>query len=145
MARHKSVDRGQAAVLSAIKSTVKGGIGKLRERLQSIKRKFGEPWSALQCPTWSPHCQGRADRQSTHQPAPQTHAWAGAGLFPVAILSDRAVYLSHGPSPPDFLPHTPDGKALPGGFRLGVSPGMVKHEGTRDFSGSPPAHHTSVT
>ncbi|MFI0790899.1 hypothetical protein ACH4Q6_35575 [Streptomyces lydicus] len=43
MARHKSVDPGQAAVLSAIKSTVKGGIGKLRERPQGIKRKFDEP------------------------------------------------------------------------------------------------------
>ncbi|MFD3417569.1 hypothetical protein [Streptomyces decoyicus] len=60
-------------------------------------------------------------------------AWARAGLFPVAILSDCAVYLSHGPSPLDFMPHTPEGKPLPGGFRLGVSPGMVKHEGTRDF------------
>lgn len=30
----------------------------------------------------------------------------------------------------DFLPYK-DGKPLPGGFRLGVSPGMVKHEGTQ--------------
>ncbi|MEV7471977.1 hypothetical protein AB0O20_36685 [Streptomyces kronopolitis] len=63
----------------------------------------------------------------------QLTAWARAGLFPVAILSDCTVYLSHGPSPLDFMPHTDDGKPLPGGFRLGVSPGMVKHEGTRDF------------
>ncbi|MEU9125344.1 hypothetical protein AB0C96_36865 [Streptomyces sp. NPDC048506] len=58
---------------------------------------------------------------------------AAVGRFPVAVLSDCAVYLSHGPSPRDFLPYTPEGTPLPGGFRLGVSPGMVKHEGTQDF------------
>jgi hypothetical protein len=47
------------------------------------------------------------------------------------------------------LPRTEDGKPLPGGFRLGVSPGMVKHEGTRPFlwaaelldAGDNPARH----
>ncbi|MEU9489310.1 helix-turn-helix transcriptional regulator [Streptomyces decoyicus] len=133
MARHKSVDPGQAAVLSAIKSTVKGGIGKLRERPQSIKHKFGEPWPALSRATWSPHARAELiGKVRTNQHRKLT-AWARAGLFPVAILSDCAVYLSHGPSPLDFMPHTDEGKPLPGGFRLGVSPGMVKHEGTRDF------------
>ncbi|MFC9227760.1 telomere-associated protein Tap [Streptomyces decoyicus] len=133
MARHKNVDPGQAAVLSAIKSTVKGGIGKLRERPQSIKHKFGEPWPALQRPTWSPHARAELIGKVRTNQHRKLMAWARAGLFPVAILSDCAVYLSHGPSPLDFMPHTPDGKPLPGGFRLGVSPGMVKHEGTRDF------------
>lgn len=133
MARHKSVDPGQAAVLSAIKSTVKGGIGKLRERPQSIKHKFGEPWPALQRPTWSPHARAELIGKVRTNQHRKLMAWARAGLFPVAILSDCAVYLSHGPSPLDFMPRTPDGKPLPGGFRLGVSPGMVKHEGTRDF------------
>ncbi|MCF3143801.1 telomere-associated protein Tap [Streptomyces platensis] len=133
MDRHKSVDPGQAAVLSAIKSTVKGGIGKLRERPQGIKHKFGEPWPALSRATWSPHARAELiGKVRTNQHRKLT-AWARAGLFPVAILSDCAVYLSHGPSPLDFMPHTDDGKPLPGGFRLGVSPGMVKHEGTRDF------------
>jgi hypothetical protein len=40
------------------------------------------------------------------------------------------VYASDGPSPLDFLPYR-EGKPLPGGWRLGVSPGMVKHEGTQ--------------
>ncbi|MEU9484180.1 helix-turn-helix domain-containing protein [Streptomyces decoyicus] len=133
MARHKNVDPGQAAVLSAIKSTVKGGIGKLRERPQSIKHKFGEPWPALQRPTWSPHARAELIGKVRTNQHRKLMAWARAGLFPVAILSDCAVYLSHGPSPLDFMPHTPEGKPLPGGFRLGVSPGMVKHEGTRDF------------
>ncbi|WP_030992585.1 telomere-associated protein Tap [Streptomyces sp. NRRL S-1813] len=133
MARHKNVDPGQAAVLSAIKSTVKGGIGKLRERPQSIKYKFGEPWPALQRPTWSPHARAELIGKVRTNQHRKLMAWARAGLFPVAILSDCAVYLSHGPGPLDFMPHTSEGKPLPGGFRLGVSPGMVKHEGTRDF------------
>ncbi|WP_336054767.1 telomere-associated protein Tap [Streptomyces sp. CA2R101] len=133
MAQHKSVDPGQAAVLSAIKSTVKGGIGKLRERPQGIKHKFGEPWPALSRATWSPHARAELIGKARTNQHRKLTAWARAGLFPVAILSDCAVYLSHGPSPLDFMPHTDDGKPLPGGFRLGVSPGMVKHEGTRDF------------
>lgn len=44
MEHHKASDPALAAVLSAIKSTVKGGIGKLRERPKSIKHKFGERW-----------------------------------------------------------------------------------------------------
>jgi hypothetical protein len=57
-----------------------------------------------------------------------------ADLYPVAVLSDCAVYPSAGPSPLDVLPHDPaTGKPMPGGFRLGVSPGMVKHEGTQTF------------
>ncbi|MDQ1012898.1 hypothetical protein QFZ82_007383 [Streptomyces sp. V4I23] len=56
---------------------------------------------------------------------------AAADLYPVAIGTDCVVYPSDGPSPLDFLPRTPDGKQVPGGFRLGVSPGMVKHEGTQ--------------
>jgi hypothetical protein len=35
-----------------------------------------------------------------------------------------------GPSPLDFLPYR-DGKPLPGGFKLGVNPRLVKHEGTQ--------------
>ncbi|WP_260634180.1 telomere-associated protein Tap [Streptomyces angustmyceticus] len=133
MDRHKSVEPGRAAVLSAIKSTVKGGIGKLRERPQGIAYKFGEPWPALQRPTWSPHARAELIGKVRTNQHRKLMAWARAGLFPVAILSDCAVYLSHGPGPLDFMPRTPEGKPLPGGFRLGVSPGMVKHEGTRDF------------
>ncbi|MGW2922837.1 telomere-associated protein Tap, partial [Streptomyces angustmyceticus] len=133
MDRHKSVAPGQAAVLSAIKSTVKGGIGKLRERPQGARHKFGELWPALQRPTWSPHARAELIGKVRTNQHRKLMAWARAGLFPVAILSDCTVYLSHGPSPLDFMPRTPEGKPLPGGFRLGVSPGMVKHEGTRDF------------
>ncbi|WP_030722445.1 hypothetical protein [Streptomyces sp. NRRL F-2580] len=54
--------------------------------------------------------------------------------FTRAGISGRAdclVYPSTGPSPLDLLPYTPDGKPVTGTFRLGVSPGMVKHEGTQ--------------
>ncbi|QTD95843.1 hypothetical protein S1361_00730 [Streptomyces cyanogenus] len=39
-------------------------------------------------------------------------------------------HASNGPSPLDFLPYR-DGKPLPGGFKLGINPGLVKHEGTQ--------------
>jgi hypothetical protein len=55
---------------------------------------------------------------------------AFTGQYPVAILSDCVVYAANGASPLDFLPY-PDGKPLPGGFRLGINPGLVKWEGTQ--------------
>ncbi|WP_407841871.1 hypothetical protein ACE1OC_41610 (plasmid) [Streptomyces sp. DSM 116496] len=122
----------QTAVLSAIKSTVKGGIGKLRERPQGAGYRPGESWPALERPTWRPDIRAAVistARVNMHRKM-QKLATA-ADLHPIAVLSDCAVYLSDGPSPLDFLPRTPEGKPLPGGFRLGVSPGMVKHEGTQ--------------
>ncbi|MFE2170099.1 telomere-associated protein Tap [Streptomyces sp. NPDC059447] len=132
MSTHKEGNPPTAAVLSAIKSTVKGGIGKLRERPQGAAYRPGEPWPALERPTWRPDIRAAViatARVNMHRKM-QKLATA-AGLHPIAVLSDCAVYLSDGPSPLDFLPHTPEGKPLPGGFRLGVSPGMVKHEGTQ--------------
>ncbi|MFD7262439.1 telomere-associated protein Tap [Streptomyces sp. NPDC059874] len=132
MATHKQNDHSTAAVLSAIKSTVKGGIGKLRERPQGAGYRPGEAWPALERPTWRPDIRAAVistARVNMHRKM-QKLATA-ANLYPIAVLSDCAVYLSDGPSPLDFLPRTPDGKPLPGGFRLGVSPGMVKHEGTQ--------------
>ncbi|MCX4826823.1 helix-turn-helix domain-containing protein [Streptomyces sp. NBC_01142] len=133
MTGHKNTDPGQAAVLSAIKATVKGGIGKLRERPRGSGWRPGEPWPALNRPTWRPDIRAAviaAARINMHR---KMLKLAAVGLYPVAVLSDCAVYVSNGPSPLDFLPRTEDGKALPGGFRLGVSPGMVKHEGTQDL------------
>ncbi|WP_369780459.1 helix-turn-helix domain-containing protein [Streptomyces sp. R33] len=119
-------------VLSAIKSTVKGGIGKLRERPQGAGYRPGEPWPALERPTWRPDIRAAVistARVNMHRK--MNKLATAAGQYPIAVLSDCAVYLSDGPSPLDFLPRTPEGKPLPGGFRLGVSPGMVKHEGTQ--------------
>ena len=47
---HKAAHPGMAMVLSAIKSTVKGGIGKFRERPQGTSTRpvsAGQPWSTL--------------------------------------------------------------------------------------------------
>ncbi|MFF4229631.1 telomere-associated protein Tap [Streptomyces sp. NPDC001820] len=169
METHKQNDPGMAAVLSAIKSTVKGGIGKLRERPQGAAHKYGEPWPALKRPTWRPDIRAAViatARANMHRkvlktalasqpdPTPTGHLMLGNdALIPIALLSDCAVYLSHGPSPLDVLPHTPDGKPAPGTFRLGVSPGMVKHEGTQELlwavqmldQGHNPARHIKGT
>ncbi|MCM8554270.1 telomere-associated protein Tap [Streptomyces sp. STCH 565 A] len=131
MAEAADGDPVAAAVLSAIKATVKGGIGKLRERPHGGGWRPGEPWSALTRPTWRPDIRAAviaSARINMHRKMLKlaTHT----GQYPVAVLSDCAVYPSPGPSPLDFLPR-PDGKPLPGTFRLGVSPGMVKHEGTQ--------------
>uniref|UniRef100_UPI001E5373DE telomere-associated protein Tap n=1 Tax=Streptomyces mashuensis TaxID=33904 RepID=UPI001E5373DE len=131
MAVHRQQDPVQAAVLTAVKATVKGGIGKLRERPRGAWRP-GEPWPALQRPTWRPDIRAAViatARVNMHRK--MLKLAREADLYPVAVLSDCAVYPSHGPGPLDFLPRTPDGRPLPGGFRLGVSPGMVKHEGTQ--------------
>jgi DNA-binding transcriptional regulator YiaG len=149
MEHHKDGDPGMAAVLSAIKSTVKGGIGKLRERPQGASYRPGERWPALERPTWRPDIRAAvisAARVNMHRklvrtalatqsaPAPAGRLVFGAdALTPVALLSDCVVYPSGGPSPLDVLPYDAAGKPAPGGFRLGVSPGMVKHEGTREL------------
>ncbi|MFE9174023.1 telomere-associated protein Tap [Streptomyces kebangsaanensis] len=128
---YKSRDPHMVIVVSAIKATVKGGIGKLRERPRGEGWKPGQPWRALQRPTWRPDIRAAVisrTRINMHRKIIK-HA-AFTGQYPAAILSDCAVYASDGPSPLDFLPYR-DGKPLPGGFRLGVSPGMVKHEGTQ--------------
>jgi DNA-binding transcriptional regulator YiaG len=149
MAGHKASDPGMAMVLSAIKSTVKGGIGKLRERPQGSKYRPGERWPALERPTWRPDIRAAvisAARVNMHRKLVKTALATQAGpaptgavvfgedaLLPIALLSDCAVYPAAGPSPLDVLPYNSDGKPAPGTFRLGVSPGMVKHEGTREL------------
>ncbi|WP_327398690.1 helix-turn-helix domain-containing protein [Streptomyces sp. NBC_01288] len=120
-----------AIVVSAIKATVKGGIGKLRERPRGEGWKPGQPWRALARPTWRPDIRAAVisrTRINMHRKIVK-HA-AFTGQYPVAVLSDCAVYASDGPSPLDFLPYR-DGKSLPGGFKLGVNPGLVKWEGTQ--------------
>ncbi|MFH8290323.1 telomere-associated protein Tap [Streptomyces sp. NPDC018059] len=130
MAASKSVDPEMALVLKAIKATAKGGIGKLRERPRGTP--MFEPWPALGRKEWRPDIRAAVlatTRVNMHRKMMKVAA--AADIYPVAIGTDCVVYPSPGPSPLDFLPRTPDGKPVPGGFRLGVSPGMVKHEGTQ--------------
>ncbi|MEV5646304.1 helix-turn-helix domain-containing protein [Streptomyces flaveolus] len=131
MDNYKSRDPELAIVASAIKATVKGGLGKLRERPRGEGWKPGQPWRALSRPTWRPDIRAAVisrTRTNLHRKIVK-HA-AFTGQYPIAVLSDCVVYAAGGPSPLDFLPYH-DGKPLPGGFKLGVNPGLVKHEGTQ--------------
>ncbi|MFJ9822241.1 telomere-associated protein Tap [Streptomyces sp. NPDC101151] len=128
---YRQRDPQLAIVVSAIKATVKGGIGKLRERPRGEGWKPGQPWRALARPTWRPDIRAAVisrTRINMHRKVVK-HA-AFTGQYPVAVLSDCAVYASDGPSPLDFLPYR-DGRPLPGAFKLGINPGLVKHEGTQ--------------
>ncbi|GHH88497.1 transcriptional regulator [Streptomyces sulfonofaciens] len=134
MERHKEVDPVLAAVLSAIKATVKGGVGKLRERPQGRHYKEGEQWPALQRPTWRPDIRAAViskARVNMHRKLGNMAKMTG--LYPLAVLSDCVVYPSPGDSPLAFLPYAASGKPQPGGFRLGPSPGLAKLEGVQSM------------
>lgn len=128
---YRGRDPQLAIVVSAIKSTVKGGLGKLRERPRGEGWRPGQPWRALSRPTWRPDIRAAVisrTRINLHRKIVK-HA-AFTGQYPIAILSDCVVYAADGTSPLDFLPYR-DGKPLPGGFKLGINPGLVKWEGTQ--------------
>ncbi|MGW2107623.1 telomere-associated protein Tap [Streptomyces sp. NPDC001948] len=131
MARRKQADPTMALLETAIKATAKGGIGKLRQRSRG-QVPYYEEYPALKRETWRPDIRAAVlanQRTGLHRKLMKTAA--AADLYPVAIGTDAIVYPSPGPSPLDVLPHTPEGKSVPGTFRLGVSPGMVKHQGTQ--------------
>ncbi|MFD3657673.1 telomere-associated protein Tap [Streptomyces sp. NPDC058620] len=131
MNSYKSRDPELAIVVSAVKATVKGGLGKLRERPRGEGWRPGERWRALERPTWRPDIRAAVisrTRINLHRKIVK-HA-AFTGQYPVAVNSDCVVYAVDGESPLDFLPYR-EGKPLPGGFKLGVNPGLVKHEGTQ--------------
>ncbi|MGW9618732.1 telomere-associated protein Tap [Streptomyces diastaticus] len=129
---YKARDPELAIVVSAVKATVKGGLGKLRERPRGEGWRPGEPWRALSRPTWRPDIRAAVisrTRINLHRKIVK-HA-AFTGQYPIAILSDCVVYAADAPSPLGFLPYR-EGKPLPGGFKLGINPGLVKHEGTQE-------------
>ncbi|MFJ4917620.1 telomere-associated protein Tap [Streptomyces sp. NPDC088726] len=131
MGRRKQVDPTMALLETAIKATAKGAIGKLRQRSRG-QVPYYEHYPALDRWTWRPDIRAAvlaSQRTGLHRKLMKTAA--AADLYPVAIGTDAIVYPSSGPSPLDFLPQTPEGKPAPGTFRLGVSPGMVKHQGTQ--------------
>ncbi|MFF3336426.1 telomere-associated protein Tap [Streptomyces sp. NPDC002888] len=129
---YKSRDPELGIVVDAVKMTVKGGIGKLQEKARGGGWKPGQAWPALARPTWRPDIRATViSRARINMHRKMLNLAAATGQYPVAVLSDCAVYAADGPSPLDVLPHDADGKTVPGSFRLGVSPGMVKHEGTQ--------------
>ncbi|MET9728357.1 telomere-associated protein Tap [Streptomyces zaomyceticus] len=126
-----SRDPEQAIVLSAIRATAEGGVDGLREGPGGDGRRPGEPWRALSRPTWRPDIHAAIvsrTRIDLHRRIVKHAAFTGE--YPLAILADRVVYAVDGESPLDFLPYR-EGKPLPGGFKLGVNPGLVTWEGTR--------------
>ncbi|WP_331739911.1 helix-turn-helix domain-containing protein (plasmid) [Streptomyces sp. NBC_00015] len=134
MARHKQADPAMAAVLAAIKATVKGGVGKLRERPQGKHYKEGETWPALKRPTWRPDIRAAViSKARVNMHRKLTNMAKMTGLFPLAVLSDCVVYPSPGESPLDCLPYAASGKPQPGGFRLGPTPGLAKLEGVQSM------------
>ncbi|MFI6730124.1 telomere-associated protein Tap [Streptomyces atratus] len=135
MDQHKQVDPALTAVLAAIKGTVKGGIGKLREGPQGKHYKEGERWPALQRPTWRPDIRAAVISKARVNMHRKLNNMAKmTGLYPLAVLSDCVVYPSPGASPMDFLPYAASGKPQPGGFRLGPTPGLAKLEGVQEMS-----------
>ncbi|MER5881127.1 helix-turn-helix transcriptional regulator [Streptomyces sp. NPDC001910] len=129
---YKQRDPQLAIVLNAVKMTVKGGIGKLQEKARGGGWKPGHTWPALARPTWRPDIRAAViSRARINMHRKMINLAAATGRYPVAVLSDCAVYAADGPSPLDVLPYGADGKTVAGSFRLGVSPGMVKHEGTQ--------------
>ncbi|MER6415688.1 transcriptional regulator [Streptomyces humidus] len=129
---YKSRDPELGIVVDAVKMTVKGGIGKLQEKARGGGWKPGQAWPALARPTWRPDIRATViSRARINMHRKMLNLAAATGRYPVAVLSDCAVYAADGPSPLDVLPYDSDGKTVPGSFRLGVSPGMVKHEGTQ--------------
>jgi DNA-binding transcriptional regulator YiaG len=135
MERHKQIDPGLTAVLAAIKATIKGGVGKLRERPQGRKYTAGEPWPALQRPTWRPDIRAAVISKARVNMHRKLRNMADmTGLYPLAVLSDCVVYPSPGTSPLDFLPYAASGKPQPGAFRLGPTPGLAKLEGVQEMT-----------
>ncbi|NDZ63114.1 telomere-associated protein Tap [Streptomyces cyaneofuscatus] len=134
MEQHKQNDPALAAVLVAIKATVKGGIGKLRERPQGKSYKEGETWPALSRPTWRPDIRAAViSKARVNMHRKLNNMVKMTGLYPLAVLSDCVVYPSAGESPLDFLPYAASGKPQPGAFRLGPTPGLAKLEGVQSM------------
>lgn len=125
-------DPVETALLTAVKATAKGGIGKMRERPRGQGYRPGQRWGSLERPTWRPDIRAAVistARVNFHRKLLRTAQHTGR--YPIGVLSDCALYASAGPSALDVLPLTQDGKPVSGALRLGVSPGHVKFEGAR--------------
>jgi len=147
MAAIKQGDPAELAVLTAIKQTAKGTIGKLREKPRQ-GWKPGQRWAALERPTWDPLMRAMVIDTATVNLDRKLRRMAGdTGLYCFAVLSDCAVFAAPGPGALDVLTR-PDG-TLTTSLRLGVSPGHVKFEGSRPMAeivemladGANPARH----
>ncbi|MFH8385336.1 telomere-associated protein Tap [Kitasatospora sp. NPDC018058] len=126
-------DPAELAVLTAIKQTAKGTIGKFRERPRGHGYRHGERWAALDRPTWDPLMRALViDTATVNMHRKLRKMAADTGLRAIAVLSDCAVFASPGPGALDVL--TKSDGTLSTSLRLGVSPGLVKFEGSRPMA-----------
>ena len=94
----------------------------------------GERWPALERPTWRPDIRAAvisAARVNMHRK--MLKLADGAGLFPSPCCPTAPSTSPTAPARSTSCPARPTASRCPGGFRLGVSPGMVKHEGTQSL------------
>lgn len=132
-------------LLSAIKATGKGGIGKLRAGPRDPHRAPFEPWPALNTPTWRPDIRAAVisrARVSMHRKMQRT--LEATGRYPLAVLSDCVVYPAHRPTALDAVPAGSDGTGVTGAFRLGVSPGLAKEEGVQSMQWHRQMHDDNI-
>ncbi|WP_256726288.1 XRE family transcriptional regulator [Streptomyces sp. MNU77] len=132
MARYKDGDPLLVALANAIKATAKSGIGKLRQRPNlGLDHVFGAPWPALKRLTWRPDIRAMIlSKARTNMHRKMYNLATTAGRYPLAVNNDCVVYAVDGVSPLPLL-LGPDGEPIRGGFRLGVNPGSVKHQGSQ--------------
>ncbi|MGW2599549.1 telomere-associated protein Tap [Streptomyces klenkii] len=120
------------AVLTAIKATAKGGVGKLQEKPKGKRASRHAPWPALKRATWRPDIRAAVISNSrTGQHRKIVKTWMTTGAVPLAVLADCVVYPSAYPTARAVVPRKEDGTPAPGGFRLGPNPGYVKEEGVQ--------------
>ncbi|WP_243766950.1 telomere-associated protein Tap [Streptomyces sp. GC420] len=135
MAVYKDGDPLLVTLANAIKATAKSGIGKLRQRPNlGVHHVFGDPWPALKRLTWRPDIRAMIlSKARTNMHRKMNNLATTAGRYPFAVNNDCVVYAIDGLSPLPLL-LGPDGQPVRGGFRLGVNPGSVKHQGSQTIT-----------
>ncbi|MFI1376088.1 telomere-associated protein Tap [Streptomyces longwoodensis] len=129
MKRLATADPALLALLAAIKATAKGGLGKLREGPRDITAPYTR-WAALNKPTWRPDIRAAVVARARVTLHRKMNKMAKkTGRYPLAVLSDCALYPAHTPTALDVVPTAPDQQGVPGLLRLGVNPGFAKEEG----------------
>lgn len=135
MAHYKDGDPLLVTLANAIKGTAKSGIGKLRQRPNlGVQHVFGDPWHALRRKTWRPDIRAMIlSKARTNMHRKMLNLATEANRYPLAVNNDCVVYATDGLSPLPVL-LGPDGQPVRGGFRLGVNPGSVKHQGSQTIA-----------
>ncbi|MEU0786817.1 helix-turn-helix domain-containing protein [Streptomyces sp. NPDC006173] len=129
-----TADPALLALLAAIKATGKGGLGKLREGPRAITAPYTR-WPALDQPTWRPDIRAAVvsrARVTLHRK--MRRLAETTGRYPLAVLSDCAVYPARTPTALDVVPAGPDQRGIKGLFCLGVNPGFAKEEGAQTMA-----------